>query len=218
MMKSLKNTAMRLCAQLCEEAAGAGLITTRQSAEQSSDMGFTNVPSASAKSEQVINSSITSSPLLDQKGFPPGIPSYNVSMSDLAGFRSSAPSVTIPKQEEKPKEERRSDEVGRPQGLKYDQGKLRVSLLQGRALEQVMRVAEMGAIKYGDHNYRHGLPVSKYANAAFGHIFLEWLFKGVDNDPEGGLPHLAHGAWNVLTALEQMMIKPELDDRFKENK
>jgi hypothetical protein len=79
-----------------------------------------------------------------------------------------------------------------------------------------MKVAEMGAVKYGDHNYRKGMPVTKYINAAFRHIFVEWLWKGIDIDPESKLPHLAHGAWNVLSALEQMLTKPELDDRWKE--
>lgn len=101
-------------------------------------------------------------------------------------------------------------------GIKYDGGKPRISLLQGRAIELVMQVGEFGSKKYGDHNYRLGMPVTKYVNAAFRHVFLEWLFKGSDNDPESGLPHLAHGAWNILAALEQMLLKPELDDRYKE--
>lgn len=100
-------------------------------------------------------------------------------------------------------------------GIKHDQGKLRISILQGRAIELVMAVGEMGAKKYGDHNYRNGMNVTRYINAAFRHVFIEWLFKGIDNDEESGLPHLAHGAWNILTALEQMITKPELDDRWK---
>lgn len=102
-------------------------------------------------------------------------------------------------------------------GIRYDKGKPRISILQGLAIEQVMLVGEMGAVKYGDHNYRKGMSVTRYINAAFRHIFLEWLFKGIDNDPESGLNHLAHGAWNVLAALEQMLTKPELDDRFHYN-
>jgi hypothetical protein len=100
-------------------------------------------------------------------------------------------------------------------GKKFDSGKARISLLQGYALEQVMKVAEMGAIKYGDHNYRLGMSVTKFLNAAFRHAFVEWLFKGIDNDPESGLPHLAHAAWNILSALEQMILKPEFDDRYR---
>lgn len=99
-------------------------------------------------------------------------------------------------------------------GKKFDAGKPRVSLLMGNAIEQVMLVGEMGSKKYGDHNFRKGMPVTKYLNAAFRHAFIEWLFKGIDNDAESGLPHLAHAAWNLLAALEQMILKPELDDRY----
>lgn len=103
-------------------------------------------------------------------------------------------------------------------GIKHDGGKPRFSLLPGLAIAEVIKVGEFGSKKYGDHNYRKGMPVTKYINAAFRHVFIEWLFKGVDLDEESGLHHLAHGAWNVLAALEQSMLKPELDDRYKGEK
>jgi hypothetical protein len=103
-------------------------------------------------------------------------------------------------------------------GIKFDSGKPRISILQGRALEQVMLVGEMGSQKYGDHNYRGGMGVSRFLNAAWRHAFLEFLFKGIDLDPESGLPHLAHAAWNLLSALEIMITKPQFDDRYKEEK
>lgn len=100
--------------------------------------------------------------------------------------------------------------------LKYDSGKPRVSLLQGRALYEVMKVAEMGARKYGDHNYRKGMGVTRYLDAAFRHAFVQWMFMGEDLDAESGLSHLAHAAWNLLSALELMLTKPEFDNRYKE--
>ena len=125
-------------------------------------------------------------------------------------------------------------------GIKHDQGKARISLLPGLAIEQVMKVGEFGAGKYDDHNFRKGMPVVKYIDAAYRHVFIEWLFKGRDldidpdcyqcqngtcaNNPDpklrkhSGLPHLAHGAWNFLAALEQMLLKPELDNRYKGEK
>lgn len=101
--------------------------------------------------------------------------------------------------------------------IKHDQGKNRFTLLQGRALEEVMKVGEMGARKYGDHNYRKGMNISRYINAAFRHLFA-WVFRNEDIDSESGLSHLAHASWNLLTALETYMLKPELDDRYKESK
>jgi hypothetical protein len=103
--------------------------------------------------------------------------------------------------------------VAKATGIRHDQGKGRISLLPGRAIESVMQVGEFGSKKYGDHNYRGGMPVTKYLDAAYRHAFVQWLFKGEDNDAESGLPHLAHAAWNVLAALEQMLLKPELDNR-----
>jgi hypothetical protein len=106
----------------------------------------------------------------------------------------------------------------KPQGKKFDLGKVRVSIIPGLGLEYVCKVAEFGAKKYGDYNYKLGMPVTKYINAAWRHVFVKWLFQGIENDEESGLPHLAHGAWNLLAALEQMLTKPELDDRFKTKK
>lgn len=125
------------------------------------------------------------------------------------GGRLSAESVTPSRLGEKMK----NAEQG---GKKYDQGKPRISILQGLAIEQVMLVGEMGAKKYGDHNYRKGMAITRYLNAAFRHAFIEYLFKRQDFDKESGLSHLAHAAWNLLSALEQSLNKPELDDRYKE--
>lgn len=110
-------------------------------------------------------------------------------------------------------------------GVKYDQGKTRFSILQGKAIGLVKKVGEMGAVKYGDFNYKKGMPVLKYIDAAYRHIYDEWLFEGNDYDSckptckkpcttHSGLNHLAHGAWNILSALEQMIEMPELDNRY----
>lgn len=127
---------------------------------------------------------------------PPSIPIYRTDTS--TGIGKASPGSTDTKSE----------------GKRYDAGKPRVSLLMGYAIEQVMLVGEFGAKKYGDDNYRAGMAVSKYLNAAFRHAFIEFLFKGIDNDAESGLPHLAHAAWNLLAACEQMLLKPEFDDRY----
>lgn len=101
--------------------------------------------------------------------------------------------------------------------VKHDGGKPRISILQGRALYEVMKVGEMGAKKYGDHNYRLGMSVTRYIDAAFRHVFIQWLFLGEDLDAESGLSHLAHGAWNLLSALELMLTKQDkFDNRYKE--
>lgn len=101
------------------------------------------------------------------------------------------------------------------QGSRFNEGKKRFSIAPFGAIEQVMAVGEFGAKKYGDRNYQKGLPISSFLDSAFRHAFVQFLIKGEDNDQESGLPHLAHAAWNLLAALEQMQRLPKLDDRTK---
>jgi hypothetical protein len=98
-------------------------------------------------------------------------------------------------------------------GVKFDQGKPRISLLPVRALLGVAQVAVMGAAKYGDHNYRGGMKATRFIDAAIRHTF-KWL-DGQDLDEESGLPHLHHAAWSLLAAAQQMEERPELDDRYR---
>lgn len=95
------------------------------------------------------------------------------------------------------------------------EGKLRLTILPLGGLSELMQVAEFGAKKHGELSYKQGFPVSYYINAAFRHIFLQWLINREDRDKESGISHLAHGAWNILAALEQMQSHPELDDRYR---
>lgn len=101
------------------------------------------------------------------------------------------------------------------QGKRDNQGKKRFSIAPFGALEQVMAVGEFGAQKYGAKNYQKGMPVSGFLDSAFRHAFVQFLIKGEDTDQESGLPHLAHAAWNLLAALEQMQRLPQFDDRTK---
>lgn len=89
-------------------------------------------------------------------------------------------------------------------GAKLDQGKVRPSLVLGafaRALLKISEVGTYGANKYSDHGW---LTVPdgqrRYANAAWRHLLKRAA--GEEFDPESGLDHLAHQAWNVLAELE----------------
>jgi hypothetical protein len=63
------------------------------------------------------------------------------------------------------------------------------------------RVMANGASKYGPMNWR-ALPVSSstYYDAAMRHLMAWW--DGQNNDPETGLPHLAHAAANLCILLD----------------
>lgn len=102
-------------------------------------------------------------------------------------------------------------------GLRYNKGKLRWSLLQWKALVEVLKVTEMGAEKYSPRNWEKGLSYSETYDSAQRHL-VKWYLKE-DNDEESKLSHLAHAAWNCLTLLEFELNRESyksFDDRGKE--
>jgi len=88
-----------------------------------------------------------------------------------------------------------------PLGRKDDGGKSEFSLLPWKAVQRVTKVLMYGAKKYAPDNWRHVPNARKrYFDAALRHI-IAW-HGGEINDPESGLPHLAHAACCVLFLLE----------------
>lgn len=87
-------------------------------------------------------------------------------------------------------------------GQKHDTAKPRYSLLPWKAVDELVRVLEHGAAKYGPENWRkvtNGR--QRYLNAALRHIAAV-LAAGERNDAESGFHHLAHAAVSLLFALE----------------
>ena len=92
-------------------------------------------------------------------------------------------------------------------GAKLDFGKLKPRLvIQGfaRALNEVAKVATFGANKYTENGWQE-VPngIARYTDAKFRHALAEGM--GEENDPESGLMHAAHEAWNALARLELML-------------
>ncbi len=108
-----------------------------------------------------------------------------------------------------PVEEKPAEKVGH----KNDNGKPMFSCLPPDALMELGKVAALGATKYGLHNYRNGIQVSRLLDAAFRHLIA--AINGEDADKTDGNNHLASVAWNALAALQILKDKPELDDRYK---
>ena len=86
-----------------------------------------------------------------------------------------------------------------PEGRKYDADKPRMDLLPFDALIEVAKVMGVGAEKYGDDNWRLVEPATRYEAALLRHYTA--YKSGEINDPETGLPHLAHMATNALFIL-----------------
>lgn len=97
-------------------------------------------------------------------------------------------------------------------GLKFDDGKAPMDLLDPYAMTQLANVLAFGARKYAAHNWRKGLSKSRLIAAALRHLFA--YLGGQDKDPETGLSHVAHAmcCCMFLLGLEH---RPDLDDRWK---
>ena len=84
-------------------------------------------------------------------------------------------------------------------GTKHDQGKPRLGYVIKEqfplALIEVSKVSTLGIERYGEGNWQ-GVDKSRYVDAAARHA----VEKGVN--PDSGLLHLSHEAWNVLAQLE----------------
>lgn len=76
-------------------------------------------------------------------------------------------------------------------GKKYDQGKLRHSLMPPGVINQILEVLEYGAKKYSEDNWKK-VPNARnrYYDAAMRHLDA-WV-QGEVIDEESGLSHLAH--------------------------
>lgn len=86
-------------------------------------------------------------------------------------------------------------------GAKLDQDKPRLNLVLAgfaNALTEVGKVGTFGADKYTDNGWV-SVPngIERYSDALLRHHFTH-----EELDPESGLEHSAHAAWNALAVLE----------------
>lgn len=82
---------------------------------------------------------------------------------------------------------------------KRDTHKLRYSLLPLNSLASLVKVLMYGADKYGADNWHKCEDPNRYYDAAIRH--LECWRAGETQDPESGLPHLAHATACTLFLL-----------------
>ena len=82
----------------------------------------------------------------------------------------------------------------RPQfaeGVKYDAGKLRWSLIPNDVMTDYIKVLEFGAAKYSENNWKYvDNGNTRYYDATMRHMEA-WL-QGENVDQESGISHLAH--------------------------
>lgn len=104
-------------------------------------------------------------------------------------------------------------------GSKHDANYLEkpdLSLIPKDALWEMAKAFSYGANKYGRHNYREGIEISRLIAAAIRHITQ--YNEGEDLDPETRALHLGNGMAALAMAIYMHYNRPEMDDRYKGKK
>lgn len=65
------------------------------------------------------------------------------------------------------------------------------------AVEQLAKLLEAGAVKYGEHNWKKGQPLSRFLDSALRH--MSKAAQGIEDEP-----HLIQAAWNILALHETL--------------
>lgn len=100
-------------------------------------------------------------------------------------------------------------------GLKYDNEKPRMDLIDANYLEGLAKVLTFGANKYAAHNWRGGINISRLIAASYRHLGA--INRNEDLDSESGLPHVYHLACCIMFLSSMLETRPDLDDRWKPN-
>jgi Domain of unknown function (DUF5664) len=106
-----------------------------------------------------------------------------------------------------------ADTKDRAIGIKYDQDKLPMDLLDPDAIEGLVKVLQFGAKKYAAHNWRGGISYSRLIGALLRHTFA--ILRGQYVDEESGLPHIDHVGCCWMFMSHMMKKRPDLDDLYK---
>lgn len=96
-------------------------------------------------------------------------------------------------------------------GARFNGGKADFSLIPLCTLEDEVKVWMYGKEKYAAWNWAKGMPWSVPLACLMRHM-AAWQ-RGEQNDPESGLPHLAHAMCNLRMLTLYSMTYPEGDDR-----
>ncbi len=101
----------------------------------------------------------------------------------------------------------------KPLAERANSGKPQLTFIPYEAQKQEALVWMFGAKKYSRDNWRKGLSFLSVCDSILRHINA--YIGGETNDPESGLPHLAHIRCNTSMLLEFENTHKDLDDRPK---
>jgi hypothetical protein len=86
-----------------------------------------------------------------------------------------------------------------------------LAMVYTRGAEKYTDIAEDGTVLYdGTFNWAKGMSWVSVADSGMRHLVKSY---SEVNDPESGLPHLAHALWNIVTLFLYTKEHPEYDDR-----
>lgn len=98
-------------------------------------------------------------------------------------------------------------------GLRSNAGKPRHELISPWAMGGLAAVLTFGATRYSKNNWRKGLSWAETLGSLKRHIAE--FEKGIDTDPDSGLPHIDHALCNVVFLSEFQKLNRGTDDRWK---
>ena len=99
-------------------------------------------------------------------------------------------------------------------GDRFNNGKLKWSLVSWKALEPMVEVLMFGAKKYDSWNWAKGLKYTEICESLQRH--LNAFIQGEDDDQESKLSHVGHILCNAMFLSYMYLFKKDFDDRYKD--
>lgn len=97
-------------------------------------------------------------------------------------------------------------------GARFNQGKLRWSLVSRKALEPLVKVLMFGAKKYDAHNWKKGLKYTEVCESLQRH--MDAFIDGENDDKESKLSHVGHIMCNAMFLSYMYLFRKDMDDRY----
>lgn len=97
-------------------------------------------------------------------------------------------------------------------GDRFNEGKLKWSLVSFEALRPMIEVLEFGANKYSSWNWTKGLKYTEICESLLRHVHS--FLSGEDNDKESKLSHVGHILCNAMFLSYMFLFKKDMDDRY----
>ena len=94
---------------------------------------------------------------------------------------------------------------------RFNDNKIKWSLVSWKALEPMVKVLMFGANKYSPNNWQKGLKYSEISESLQRHLYA--FMEGEENDPESKLSHLGHLMCNAMFLSWMFIFRKDLDDR-----